>query len=165
MVNFIKKHPIKIFSLLIFGVPLAWLMFLGAQNYAGYCIAEKRFLPDEEKIRLALEQAERFAPVQKFLYNPRTEKREKIKPEYKYAPYKSIDDLLKQNPDCCAVHYESGAKFGEGIPPRHFWDRVFGSKAAYVTIDYAGHYGNIYGDEDVRRIKWMVLIKNCGEIP
>jgi hypothetical protein len=130
-------------------------MVEGGLNYAGVCLAQKRFLPEAEKIQLAVTytNASSVVPVRVSGHETRL---------YKSIPYTGAEDLINNNPHCCRITV--GQRWGdEGAPP-DFLSRAFGLYVGDVRIDYVARYRDEQGNQHSYPLKRIVILGNCGAI-
>ena len=142
----------KRFFLLLLGLPLVILLFMGGLNYSGMCIAEDRWLSDEERI----EKEIRHIITSKQVYVPYGINGSKY---YDKVDIHTVDKFLEQNPKCCKV------ASGESIdtPPPPFIDRITGHNYRRVIAEYPVKYqyrGKIYQDTVVT---WR-FYNDCGSL-
>lgn len=95
-----SKYPIVTGCLLIPVVIVTGLVLLltpvAYQNYRGVCRAEGRVLTDDELIRRVVASINSKPTVIVRLSDVNYQK-------FPYVPYASVDDFLKENPQCCNV--------------------------------------------------------------
>jgi hypothetical protein len=135
VISCIKNNPIKLILLTILGL-----------NYLGFCFKELKYISDQEKIRIVV--AELLKIQQKNIADYRVD----------FHPYKSVDDFLSINKNCCEV---SGGGFFGGITFEWAY-RLCGRLADYVYISETSRYSD---KEMIPDNSWHILaISNCGEI-
>ena len=149
-------------TLLVMAKPV----YLGFQNYLGYCSRTSTRVPDEEKIRLAISFFLEYYPkdnssLRRFLINNENYSSKDATEKYKPITYLGIDHFKKTNPDCCQVLRQPKTF---DIGPASLIDRVLGGKSSFVEIRYLLKYfdaaGNIKQSED----NVTVAITNCGYV-
>jgi len=156
-----KKKYIWVFIVIIFVVFSArevWNMHL---QYEGICVSLGRALTDEEKIRAVIREMNR--PITSVV-NMSTNVTESTDIGYlrsRKVPYKSVDEFLMENPDCCSVkihetHYGSEESWGAS--------KALGVYAGHVTVHYTLHYLDKDGIEKTipDTLEWT--IQNCGVV-
>ena len=113
-----------------------------------------RYLSDEEKLRLLfndLNQAKEFSVPTK---NGQTVDREHI-------PYKSFDEYIKENPDCCKINPPGGSD----LAPPLFSDRIFGYHSGeLIVINFKVRYIDDSGKRRIKEIRIPESLHNCGKI-
>ncbi|MBD2682724.1 MULTISPECIES: hypothetical protein [Nostoc] len=134
------------------GIPLTVLLAYFGLNYSGFCFAKMRYLSDEENIKLgfdALNNAEklRINLAGKMQYS-------------EFIKYKSFDEYIKENPDCCAINPPGGSD----LPPPEYLERIFGYHSGkFVQINFKVRYL----DEAVtkyQKIRADIPLQNCGKV-
>jgi len=150
IIDFVKKH--KNISI-IFSLFFILFTYFGL-NYSGMCISQMRWLSDEEKIRLAVDRvnSREFTTV--------TPNRILVT----RVPYKSIDDFIEKNSECCGLGPPVMTSEGT-FPDFSFWDqKIWGFGGAHV----GGKFDQIYTKDDINilsEMQWMfVKMTNCGRI-
>lgn len=149
-------------SIAVIGTAAAFfgeLVVSGVLNYTGRCSVTGRYLTDEEKIAIAVDDVYRSYPPVVDLF-------EKNGPEYilvgrdlpeKVVKYESVDDFLAKNKNCCAVSdvgrkgYEASLEY-----------RLIGSLSDFVRVTYDVKYEDSDGDVVVYKEEVFVAISNCG---
>lgn len=143
--SFIRRHPV----LLIFFV---LLIAFPSLNYSGMCISQMRWLSDEERFRLVIEQVINRDVIPIMSENHKTKHVKQIK-------YESIDDLLEQNPDCCKINPDGGSD----LATPSFVDRIIGfNLGKLVGVDYKVKYLDENRKEQFALRKLRTFQKNFG---
>ncbi len=128
-------------------IPLTLLGYFGL-NYSGFCFAQMRYLSDEEKIRSVFDTQN----ARKSLYTNGL--REHIK-------YKSFDEHIKENPDCCKIN----PKRSHDVPSPSFVDRIFGFNSGdFIFIDFKVRYVDEKGKQRVKEFSFENAVQNCGKV-
>ena len=139
-----KKRQLGLLSTAV----LAGVVFLGipALNYSGFCIAEGRYLTEQELIAIGVRYEFQSYP-------PRVYpgfSAEVTKP----IAYASFEDFIAGNQNCCSLARTARENFSPG-----FLDRVLGHFATFVRIEYRV-------EKDVPNVPKTyvshVAITNCG---
>jgi hypothetical protein len=146
MLAWIKRHPIATFFLMLFLLP-------ASLNYSGMCLAEGRWLSNDEKIRKVVEVIN--SPGRVFI----EDKNNNTQP-YQLIPYKSVDDFLEKNPDCCEVGMSLR---GDYFPPT-FVDRITGVYGDKLRINYTIHFFNPPQKAQSQQQNFIAIIGNCGDL-
>lgn len=153
-------------------------------NYSGFCWAEKRYLTDAEKIRLAAGAVigsgrPNFNHINDYMREqPGGDSGREYELEYKdYFDEKiwrrnddgsytrigrvNVDEFLRQNPNCCKVVGITN----KSIFPYSLWYRLWGDYRAAVEIKYTARFldkqGNIV---EFKNYKEYPVVKNCGYV-
>jgi hypothetical protein len=129
----IKRHPIASFFLLLFGLPIFYLCFLGGLNYSGFCIQEKRWLSDDEIITSAVTSRLIVPEIWKTINLPN---RVLTTEEEKYYRKQAFDKFTEKHPDCCVVDRHRKIRlYGDmSIRTPPFLSRIFGSNYGTVRV-------------------------------
>ncbi|MDJ0620663.1 MAG: hypothetical protein QNJ63_28675 [Calothrix sp. MO_192.B10] len=113
-----------------------------------------RYLSDEEKLRLVfndINNAEKLGVPTK---DGKMVDREHI-------PYKSFDEYIKENPDCCKIKPPGGSDLA---PPR-FSDRIFGYHSGEpIVINFKVRYIDDNDKQIIQKIRIDNSLQNCGKI-
>lgn len=128
---------------------LAWLgrsfllavVLLGIMAASGFCFTQFRYIPEEEKIQIAIN----------YLLKENREAVAADKDQAIVYPYADANALLASKPSICNV--SSGLRDG-----MDWLDKIHGHLAAYVTLEFMA----IRGDEP-KKVRRVVAISNCGE--
>src|SRR4051812_9836279 len=95
MINFLKKHPIK---LILLALLLVFVVTPASLNYSGFCMVQGRWLSDEEKIKLAVQAVNNRGPNRSYFKDKDADKYGN-NDAFKYNKYLDYDDFLKRNPN------------------------------------------------------------------
>lgn len=143
-------------AVVIFGIYLGYLALL---TYNGYCHAERKYLTDEEKVRVAVADVMR-------LYPPPV-----IQTPVSYGwsldipvnpiHYRDVSQFLELNPNCCVVSPMSLNKGMENTEPR-FIERVTGGVSGFVSMNYAVRYLDVSKAPRSVDVTGYLAISNCG---
>ena len=148
MIKWIKKHWILSLFLLVGGVP-------AGLNYSGFCWEQGRWLSDEEKIKIFifihfLSTNDYIGTVTDFTG------KEPIEKKNQSSIYKSFEDFIEQNPNCCHLNILESADSG----PPTFWTKVKGGYSNTIIINYGKNH-KIYNGTNPD--KSIFYIDNCGK--
>ncbi len=168
-------------ALAIIFILAAGPLVLMTLNYNGYCFKEKRFISDQEKIRMVVERIviKRGAPIPfwpkrydkgNVVKNKNGEtvwvvsKDGNVKPSdepVEPIPYQSVDEFFARNPNCCTmVDHVSGS---EGPFKPDFWDRATGEcSGGIVRVTGTYRFRDAAGNEREVRHTHESLLSNCG---
>lgn len=113
-------------------------------NYADICVAEARFVSDDEKIRTVATEFFRGDGRGRF---PDKEK------------YKNVDDFLIRNPGCCRIGPEPG-EYDEIT----LFRRYMGVISDIVVIEYPGYYVNSKKEKIYEDMKTQMSVSSCGKL-
>jgi len=124
-------------------------------TYSGYCLSERRYVPDKEKIDTAM--------VWIFQHQKRLQFKQTAdgKAEAWYLnliPYESIDEFRRANPNCCSI----GARPGDDYTEPTFVRRLFGLVSEIIVIDYLERYIDDQGNQRTQRVTRQVSVDVCG---
>jgi hypothetical protein len=127
-----------------------------ALTYSGYCRSEGRWVSDEEKTRSAIvwvfqrQDRLRFRTI-----NGRTEA---------WHPtaihYKTLDEFLEANENCCGI----GPLPGDDFTPPTFLTRLFGTLTDVVVVSYTERYVDDSGVTQSERVVRQVEVNVCGRV-
>ncbi|MFN6569122.1 hypothetical protein [Dendronalium sp. ChiSLP03b] len=137
---------------LLIGFPLTFLSIYFSLNYSGFCFAKMRYLSDEEKIKLAfysLNNAEKL----------RIQIAGKME-DRKFIKYKSFEEYIKENPDCCTISPPGGTE----TPSDSFLTRILGLHSGEgIRIKFKVRYLDENGLERFQEITTGIALQNCGK--
>ena len=140
--KFLKRHPVVFALLLLIGTP-------AGLNYSGFCMAEGRWLSEEEKIRLVADYHNNRQTLPIGAEN------------FVQRKYQNVDEFLKQNPDCCKVN--PGGPYD--LPPPSFLDRVTGFNSGdAVETEFIAFYYDAGNNLKSHQLKYHNSLTNCGKI-
>ncbi len=131
--------------------PLLWFFGYSAVNLTGYCIAEKRFLSDDEKIGRAIMQIERRSNFSHYENG-----RINIWPRIKYE---SVNDFLAKNPNCCRLNPDEPRETGYS-----FGNAIYGSAHDIIVLEYKARYMDENGNEQSVQVREDNVVGNCGRL-
>ncbi len=147
----------QIIILLIVGIPLSVLTYIGAKNYSGFCFAQNRYLTHDEKILIVFNHVNRATKMRIGGNGGKNYS------DVKTIPYGSFEEFTKENPNCCEVDVKG--RYGFEIPPPDFFDRITGYNAnEIITINYKFHYINKNGRDNTHYIEGYQVLTNCGRV-
>ncbi|MDJ0615780.1 MAG: hypothetical protein QNJ63_03365 [Calothrix sp. MO_192.B10] len=133
-------------------IPLTLLGYFGL-NYSGFCFAQIRYLSDEEKLRLAFNSINNAEKLDVENKDGKSVYREQI-------PYKSFDEYIKENPDCCKINPRGGSD----LPPPRFSDRIFGYHSGeLIVINFKVRYIDDNGKQIIQETRIDNTLQNCGK--
>ena len=98
-----------------------------AISYSGFCMAEKRWLSDEEMFDIAIRETFKNYPPKRSRIKGTVSK--KIERPVKYEDF---DDFVRRNPNCC-----SWLKTDPLAREVGFWYWVNGNRREFVLVEYA----------------------------
>jgi len=153
-------------KILIFLVTVTVILLFGSQvflpqaNLKGFCWTEKRFLTDEERIYRLVERINKrdffnlyvLNEAGAYLVGPTV---------YDVVPYKSVEDFLTSNPDCCKIKKYSGIiVHGEKVDSHEY-----SQKGLYAGSFYIRHRVKYIkeGEEKEGIAIHQGMVTNCGE--
>jgi hypothetical protein len=128
----------KIIFLLLLSIPSISYFSL---NYSGFCFEEMRYLSQEDKVRAVFDSLNNQEKIDKI----------------KHIKYKSFDEYLKENPDCCVVNPSY-----TDLPTPSQIERLFGYYSGdIVRIKYKMRYIDTNGKLKVQKLVNDSLLSNC----
>jgi hypothetical protein len=157
-----KKLKIAVSTAAVF---IAVFVASGFLHLQGVCISEARVLPDEEKLNKMIEDIYNRSVVEVEIMKPgKSGKPRPYREAYQQVPYESVDEFLKQNPDCCEFgNYE---KWGNLPSSSSTWfSKFMGVYAGEVDVIYNARYIDEDGNEQHTTAKTYRTIQNCGVVP
>jgi hypothetical protein len=122
-------------------------------NYSGFCIAERRFVPDEEKIRAAVADVAVGDMVFWYGAGRDPDGRRSVlidRPD-------TVDEFLAANPGCCRI-----VPVGRSMHSRAFPGRILGQVSHEVRIDYVRQIPDDRGILQADRARRHVYVTPCG---
>jgi len=130
--------------------------------YSGYCPETEKIMTDVEKIHAALTQISQSRKG--MLYGEKSEFVDKER----ILSYKNAEEILKESPDCCQVHYCSAIDCKPITDRSGAWRdiepyRKNGLYAGHVSVKYKVNYIDKNGDKKTGEIRELNLITNCGK--
>lgn len=138
-----------------------------ALNYLGFCFSGMRFLSDDEKIKVVVEQILTMYPrrdevvdMVSIVNGKQVRTRVKRDPENP-IPYRDIDEFFKLNPNCCKVSKQ--VQDEGGWMAADLADRMCGRVSDFVDVTYFVRYRDAHGVEQKKAIRTMPALSNCGE--
>lgn len=151
MINYLKNHPIKFVVYIAVLIPVLMFITYASLNYSGYCIAERRYFSDEEKIRLTVEYVNSRDGVH--IDSSLSGHPKRIK-------YANADEFMKLNKECCSI----GPRGGDGYRYPNFGRRIYGSISDTIVLDYLAKYVDEGGVERSKLVTEQWSISNCGRV-
>jgi hypothetical protein len=138
---------------LFIGIPLSILSIYFSLNSSGFCFAKMRYLSDYEKLQGAFDFQNHRDKIPAIIPG----KKEQL---YDYIRYKSFDEYIKQNPDCCSIN--PGGPYD--LPPPDFLDRIFGFHSGdAIVINFKARYLDEIGKQRIKEYKVEHAVQNCGQ--
>jgi hypothetical protein len=139
---------------------IKWIMgglaFMGvliaALNYSGFCVKKIRFVSDEEKVEMAINEI--ILRLQGDLIVPKQADGTRI---LKSIRYKDIEDFKAVNKDCC----ELTMRASEGDSPAVLC-KITGSFSSYAHIKYIRRHLDVDGKVIVHPVNAYLHMSNCG---
>jgi hypothetical protein len=143
--------------LILVGLLLAGITSILALNYSGYCIAELRFVPDEEKINNVVSALAQGGVSRGFV-----EKDGNLVEvgTITTLPYKSADELFADNPNCCQM----GPVVAEGYHEPTVVRRLAGTVSDVVAVRYLKRTIDQAGVISSEKVLDQFSINNCGRM-
>lgn len=133
-------------------------VFIGAVvaslNYSGFCVKKARFVSDEEKIEMAINEIILYS--QGDLIVPKQADGATV---LKAISYKDVEDFKKINKDCCEITIRAS----EGDSPPVLC-KILGSFSSYAHIKYITRHVHKNGVVEVYRVNAYFHMSNCGEV-
>jgi hypothetical protein len=81
--------------------------------------------------------------------------------DVEFIKYKSFDEYIKENPNCCTFYASGGSP---ELPPPSFLERIFGyHSGTFVRIYYKVRYFDDDGEQRSQVIKVDSALRNCGD--
>ena len=146
--NCLRKYII--FSTII----LFLIVFYFGLNYSGFCFSKIRYLSNKERIKLAFNSLNNANRLRIKVSGKGYEDR-------KFIQYKSFEQYITENPDCCEVSPPRGSP---ELPPPSMLGRMFGYHSGeYVRIYYKVRYLDDNGRLTSQVIKVDRPQRNCGD--
>ncbi|MDK2126718.1 hypothetical protein [Parachitinimonas caeni] len=141
---------------------MVYFGFRAHLNYTGYCAREGRAWSDREKIHSAVNYVvNREKPREVYLKTG--DKLVKLQPheagyeEQLIIPYKSVDEFMQLNPNCCEITERADEGFQHDL-----LTRLSGDASGFVRVKYQRRYrGEATPDRHEPR-ETYVTISNCG---
>lgn len=93
----------------------ASLIALAALNSGGFCICEFRYVSDEEKVEAVLER----------IVGRKSVRLDPSLPPVKIHPYRSVAQILSENPGCCFVDPKPSPSMAYSLPEASPLERIF----------------------------------------
>ena len=139
---------------LISGIVSTFLIIYFGLNYSGFCFAEMRYLSDEEKIRSVFNYQNNRTRLPVYIPG-------KGSTIYQHIKYKSFDEYIKQNPDCCTLNPGIPTE----VPPARFIDSILGYNSGdVVAITFRVRYLNENNQQGLIEASFENTIQNCGKV-
>lgn len=143
------------------GLALLYLGLRAGLNYSGFCLEQRRYLTEREKIEIAIERILRSYPptlIQVVTHPDGRQVDRYFQPE-RPVPYRSVDEFLQVNPECCEVTTREHPKISGSIS---LGNRLFGITSANVRVRYQVRYLDASGRMITEIMEPYIAISNCG---
>jgi hypothetical protein len=125
------------------------MIFFAGLNYSGFCFREMRYLTDEMKIRSVFKEDNEATTVVN----------EHGKTIRRYIPYRSFEEFIKRNPNCCQIN--PGGPYE--LPPPYFLDRITGYYSGdIIVLNYKVRYQDEDGEIQIKEVEYLNALMNCG---
>lgn len=168
MLAMITKLSILL-KLILAGILVVFVVVIPSLNYSGFCFHQKRFLSDEEKLKIVVARVLLQYPKPNAVHDRlspgnATPRWNTVKswPENP-IPYQDMNEFFTLNPNCCQVTTNYKSIGGEG-DNTNFWGRLTGSKSSIVGVKYLLRYRDENGAMQAKLIEIFPGISNCGEL-
>ena len=139
--------------------------YIATLNYAGYCLAEDKYLSDTEKILKAVEATlKNYSPPRLIGYRQDLQRDGQVpQPPGQVIHYRSVEEFYSINPECCAVSpvvaYKGSESYGA-----EFREKVTGTISGFVYMNYSVRYTDTNAVVQTLKTTNYLPISNCGEI-
>lgn len=137
---------------LVIGFQLTILSIYFSLNYSGFCFAKMRYLTEKEKLKLAFDSLNNAEQLRINIAG---------KMQYReFRKYKSFDEYIKENPDCCTISPRGGVDaIGDS-----FLTRIFGLHSGEgIRIKFKVRYLDENGLQISQERTAGISLQNCGE--
>jgi hypothetical protein len=153
-------------------------------NYTGYCVAQRRYLTDEELIKKTVDVVLANYPRITYAYD--------VVPKVGYevvtdrarccgegdrsrfdgskggtplnaeqlVPYQGTDEFFKVNPDCCV--FARDGLYGE-LGSTSLWSKITGYSAGFASAKFRVRYQDTAGQVQEKYSGWSANYSNCGK--
>ena len=128
-----------------------------ALNYSGFCIAEFRFVPDEEKINKVVSALALGGISRGFVEQ---DGRLVEAGSVMTLPYKNTDEFFADNPNCCQI----GPLAPEGYYEPTLVRKLTGTVSDVVAVRYLRRTVDSAGAIASERVLAQFSVNNCGRI-
>jgi len=152
---------LKYTALAVAGLAIAYIALRSGLNYSGFCLEQRRFLTDGEKIEIVVRRILNSYPPALKTYVTNPDGRRAInwsRPE-KPIPYSSIEEFFAVNPDCCEVTLREHPKQGGTIS---LIDRLLGITSANVRVRYQVRYLDENKQPNTEYVEPYWAVSSCG---
>ena len=170
MINLSVKRFIKYTALLLFGLFTLYGSGRMGLNYTGYCMEQQRYLTDQEKITIAVNDLLRSYPPVVDIYKEIdgvrivTDRNIPINP----IQYESTNEFFEINKNCCQVRDYGKGDFGgedaEQTSPISLFSKLTGNISSHIHINYQVRYVGTDNEVVVINSRTAPAITNCGKI-
>jgi hypothetical protein len=132
-------------------------------SYDGYCFSQKRYLSDDEKIRLSLTRLLDIYPpavIRKPIESEGwSRKGWSISPPSDPIAYRDLEEFFLVNPDCCKVNPTEKYIEGGGLT---LIERLTGTATSVIEVAYLVRYRDSNGVVQSVKTKTQLHITSCG---
>ncbi len=149
-------------GLLILCIFSVYVIYIGTMNYKGYCFAQSKYLNEDEKIRVAVQDDLKKYPTNLYWKRQADGSVLKFVKPVQTIPYQDTNEFLKLNPQCCAISSVAGHAQGE-LHGSGFETKVTGVVSSFVAMNYLIRYTEMFNVVDVFVMKQDIPISNCGK--
>jgi hypothetical protein len=148
-------------ALAVAGVALLYTALRLGLNYSGFCLEERRFLTDQEKIDNVVRRILNSYPpaLKSYITTADGQKAIRWARPNNPIPYASIGDFLAVNPDCCAVTLQEHPQSGGQIS---LMDRLLGFTSANVRVRYQVRYRDENDQLKTEYVEPYWAVTSCG---
>jgi hypothetical protein len=151
--KFTVRHLAVAAVLGAFAIGIAVVVWRSAWNYAGYCGSQKRFLPNEERIAVAIDYILQTYPPS-IRVPPGSQNVER---PTRAVPYSGADDFRARNPSCCEIVERLPEGYAPGLGAR-----IQAQFVSFVRLNFRVRYRTDAGLEEEQVVERYVAISNCG---
>ena len=149
--TYLVKHGFRVLAAFVF-MALALTYFL---HRSSYCIAEGRFVSDQEMIYAAItDEIWSIGLPTTYVDLP--------DPGEKELPFAGVSNFEELNPGCCRIL--TGDEERTALHRYGFLNRLFGYYAVVVGLTYNVRYLDKQGIEHQRATHSQVAVSSCGKI-
>ncbi|MDP3251151.1 MAG: hypothetical protein Q8M77_04500 [Hydrogenophaga sp.] len=139
-------------------VPALYIANTARLNYQGYCVSERKYLSDEEKIRVAAASILAQYPPAVILRKIRDGAIEQYTPPEQPIYYRNIDEFIALNAGCCKII----PKFSSDDRLPNLLERGTGTIYGIADITYQVRYLDNSELMQVTQARTRLPVSNCG---
>jgi len=163
-----RKITWKILFICALSIPITFGLYIGGLSYSGYCFKEKRYISDEEKIKIVVAHVMHMDELRgheglEFLHQEDRDRELAKRARETPVNYKNMDEFFALNQSCCTVtrkHTDSeGETYVVGL-----WDRLCGFTSSLVVVKYLERYRDKKGVVHSTERETAPAISNCGHL-